>query len=97
MVSFGLIIVLFAVTLLYPKISPATIGPMTTLIDSSVGERASVTHSFLTSCQVADEASVPMPLASLLHDQMLALVANGGGELDWASLGRLAAERAGLK
>lgn len=46
--------------------------------------------------QAADEAAVPMPLASLLHDHMLSMVAAGGGELDWASLARLAAERAGL-
>jgi 3-hydroxyisobutyrate dehydrogenase-like beta-hydroxyacid dehydrogenase len=47
--------------------------------------------------KVADEANVPMPLASLLHDQMLALVASGSGDLDWSSFARLAAERAGLK
>jgi 3-hydroxyisobutyrate dehydrogenase-like beta-hydroxyacid dehydrogenase len=47
--------------------------------------------------KVADEASVPMPLASLLHDQMLALVATGGGELDWSSFARLAGERAGVR
>jgi 3-hydroxyisobutyrate dehydrogenase-like beta-hydroxyacid dehydrogenase len=46
--------------------------------------------------KVADEASVPMPLASLLHDQMLALLANGGGERDWSSFAKLAADRAGL-
>jgi 3-hydroxyisobutyrate dehydrogenase-like beta-hydroxyacid dehydrogenase len=45
----------------------------------------------------ADEASVPMPLASLLHDHMLSLAARGGGELDWSCLARLAADRAGLK
>jgi bifunctional UDP-N-acetylglucosamine pyrophosphorylase/glucosamine-1-phosphate N-acetyltransferase len=38
--------------------SGSAIGPMTTLIDSTIGERASVTHSFLTSCQVAAEATV---------------------------------------
>jgi 3-hydroxyisobutyrate dehydrogenase-like beta-hydroxyacid dehydrogenase len=47
--------------------------------------------------KVADEANVPMPFASVLHDQMLALVAAGGGELDWSSFARLAAERAGLQ
>lgn len=46
--------------------------------------------------KVADDAHVPMPLASLLHDQMLALVANGEAELDWSSFARLAADRAGL-
>ncbi|MFL5908451.1 MAG: bifunctional UDP-N-acetylglucosamine diphosphorylase/glucosamine-1-phosphate N-acetyltransferase GlmU [Solirubrobacterales bacterium] len=38
--------------------SGTTVGPMATLIDSRVGERASVIHSYLTSCQVADEATV---------------------------------------
>ena len=36
----------------------STIGPMTTLIDSRVGERATVIHSYLTSCEVANEAIV---------------------------------------
>ncbi len=38
--------------------SGSSIGPMTTLIDSRVGERATVIHSYLTSCEVADEAKV---------------------------------------
>ncbi len=37
-----------------------------------------------------------MPLASLLRDQMLSAVAQGDGDLDWSSLAKLAAERAGL-
>jgi len=41
-------------------------------------------------------AEVPMPLASLLRDQMLSAVAQGRGDLDWAALAELAAERAGL-
>jgi 3-hydroxyisobutyrate dehydrogenase-like beta-hydroxyacid dehydrogenase len=41
-------------------------------------------------------AEVPMPLASLLRDQMLSAVAQGMGDLDWAALARLSAERAGL-
>ena len=36
----------------------STIGPMTTLIDSRIGERATVIHSYLTSCEVANEATV---------------------------------------
>jgi bifunctional UDP-N-acetylglucosamine pyrophosphorylase / glucosamine-1-phosphate N-acetyltransferase len=36
----------------------STIGPMTTLIDSRVGERAAVVHSYLTGCEVANEATV---------------------------------------
>jgi bifunctional UDP-N-acetylglucosamine pyrophosphorylase/glucosamine-1-phosphate N-acetyltransferase len=38
--------------------SGSTVGPMTTLIDSRIGERATVIHSYLTDCQVADEANV---------------------------------------
>jgi bifunctional UDP-N-acetylglucosamine pyrophosphorylase / glucosamine-1-phosphate N-acetyltransferase len=36
----------------------STIGPMTTLVDSRVGERATVIHSYLTACEVANEATV---------------------------------------
>jgi bifunctional UDP-N-acetylglucosamine pyrophosphorylase/glucosamine-1-phosphate N-acetyltransferase len=38
--------------------SGSIIGPMTTLVDSRVGERATVIHSYLTQCQVADEGKV---------------------------------------
>jgi 3-hydroxyisobutyrate dehydrogenase-like beta-hydroxyacid dehydrogenase len=41
-------------------------------------------------------AEVPMPLASLLRDNMLQAVAQGSGDLDWSALAALAAERAGL-
>jgi 3-hydroxyisobutyrate dehydrogenase-like beta-hydroxyacid dehydrogenase len=41
-------------------------------------------------------AEVPMPMASLLRDQMLSAVAQGHGDLDWSALAKLAAERAGL-
>jgi len=47
--------------------------------------------------EAAGDAQVPMPLASLLRDNYLGGVARGMGELDWAALGELAAERAGLK
>ena len=43
----------------------------------------------------ADEAEVPMPLGSLVHDRLLSAVARGWGDLDWAGLGRVAAEAAG--
>lgn len=45
----------------------------------------------------ADESEVPMPMASLVHDRYLSGVARGLGELDWAALGRLAAQDAGLE
>jgi bifunctional UDP-N-acetylglucosamine pyrophosphorylase / glucosamine-1-phosphate N-acetyltransferase len=38
--------------------SGSTVGPMTTLIDSRVGKGATVIHSYLTGCQVADAANV---------------------------------------
>jgi bifunctional UDP-N-acetylglucosamine pyrophosphorylase / glucosamine-1-phosphate N-acetyltransferase len=36
----------------------STIGPMTTLVDSRVGDRALVVHSYLFGCEVADDATV---------------------------------------
>jgi 3-hydroxyisobutyrate dehydrogenase-like beta-hydroxyacid dehydrogenase len=44
----------------------------------------------------AETLHVPMPLASLLHDRLLTLVARGGERLDWSALGQLAAGDAGL-
>ncbi len=46
--------------------------------------------------QTADSAGVPMPTASLLHDQFAAAMGRGMNELDWSALGRLVAENAGL-
>jgi 3-hydroxyisobutyrate dehydrogenase-like beta-hydroxyacid dehydrogenase len=46
--------------------------------------------------KTAAGAKVPMPLASLLHDRMMAGVARGHGDLDWAVIGREVAEQAGL-
>ncbi len=47
--------------------------------------------------QTARESQMPMPLASLLHDRLLAAVANGKGDLDWTGLALSASEEAGLK
>ncbi len=44
----------------------------------------------------AEALRVPLPLASLLRDRFLALLAKGGENLDWAAIGRLAAEDAGM-
>ena len=44
----------------------------------------------------AEARSVPMPVASLVRDHLLAAVARGRGRLDWSALARLAAEDAGL-
>jgi 3-hydroxyisobutyrate dehydrogenase-like beta-hydroxyacid dehydrogenase len=39
--------------------------------------------------------NVPLPLASLLRDRFLALMAQGGGNLDWSAIGHLAAKDSG--
>lgn len=43
----------------------------------------------------ADDLQVPLPLASLLRDRFLTLLANGGENLDWSAVGGLAARDAG--
>jgi 3-hydroxyisobutyrate dehydrogenase-like beta-hydroxyacid dehydrogenase len=43
----------------------------------------------------AETLHVPMPLASLLHDRFLRLLAQGGEHLDWSAIGGLAAQDAG--
>ena len=43
----------------------------------------------------AEDLRVPMPLASLLHDRFLTLLAHGGDNLDWSAIGGLAAKDAG--
>jgi 3-hydroxyisobutyrate dehydrogenase-like beta-hydroxyacid dehydrogenase len=40
--------------------------------------------------------AVPMPAASLVHDQLVEMVARGWADLDWSALGLLAARNAGL-
>jgi 3-hydroxyisobutyrate dehydrogenase-like beta-hydroxyacid dehydrogenase len=44
----------------------------------------------------ADTLSVPMPIASLLRDRFLTLIASGGEALDWSAIGQLAARDAGI-
>jgi 3-hydroxyisobutyrate dehydrogenase-like beta-hydroxyacid dehydrogenase len=46
--------------------------------------------------QTAAASKVPMPLASLLHDHLLAAVAKGRGDLDWTGLAGEVSEGAGL-
>ncbi len=45
----------------------------------------------------AEHALVPMPLASLLHDRLLAGVAKGRGGMDWSALSLDVLENAGLE
>lgn len=44
----------------------------------------------------AEQLQVPLPVASLLRDRFLTLVATGGGHLDWSALATLADRDAGL-
>ena len=46
--------------------------------------------------ETAEECAAPMPLASLLRDQLLSAVANGQVELDWSSVVQVAARNEGL-
>ena len=44
----------------------------------------------------AEDLRVPMPLAGLLRDRFLALLAHGGDALDWSAIGQLAAKDAAV-
>jgi 3-hydroxyisobutyrate dehydrogenase-like beta-hydroxyacid dehydrogenase len=45
----------------------------------------------------ADEAGAPMPIASLIHDNLISGIAQGLGDLDWSAVARVAALKSGLK
>jgi 3-hydroxyisobutyrate dehydrogenase-like beta-hydroxyacid dehydrogenase len=45
----------------------------------------------------AEALNVPLPLASLLRDRFLTLLAQGGEALDWSAIGQLAAQDSGLE
>lgn len=47
--------------------------------------------------QTARESQMPLPLASLLHDRLMAAVARGRGDSDWTSIALSISEEAGLK
>jgi 3-hydroxyisobutyrate dehydrogenase-like beta-hydroxyacid dehydrogenase len=44
----------------------------------------------------AEEAAVPMPMASLVRDRFLAAMAQGMAESDWSAISRISAKEAGL-
>lgn len=44
----------------------------------------------------AEELRVPLPIANLLRDRFLTLLAHGGETLDWSAIGTLAAKDAGI-
>ncbi len=45
----------------------------------------------------AETATVPMPLASLVRDQLTSGMARGKGDLDWTALAQVIGENAGIK
>jgi 3-hydroxyisobutyrate dehydrogenase-like beta-hydroxyacid dehydrogenase len=45
----------------------------------------------------AEDAAVPMPMASLVRDRFLAALGQGMGELDWSAISKLSANDAGLR
>jgi 3-hydroxyisobutyrate dehydrogenase-like beta-hydroxyacid dehydrogenase len=46
--------------------------------------------------QTAKDSQMPLPLASLLHDRLLSLVATGNSDIDWTGLALKASQDAGL-
>jgi 3-hydroxyisobutyrate dehydrogenase-like beta-hydroxyacid dehydrogenase len=44
----------------------------------------------------AEEAVVPMPIASLIRDRMLAATAQGMADADWSAIARISFGEAGL-
>lgn len=44
----------------------------------------------------AEDVAVPMPMASLVRDRMLAAAAQGMGEADWSAIARISLREAGL-
>jgi len=47
--------------------------------------------------QTARDSQMPMPLASLLHDRLMASVAKGRGDIDWTGLALNISEEAGIQ
>ena len=47
--------------------------------------------------EATEQAGVPMPLASLIHDPFVAALAQGLDEVDWAGIARITCQQAGLK
>jgi 3-hydroxyisobutyrate dehydrogenase-like beta-hydroxyacid dehydrogenase len=61
------------------------------------GFKATLGHKDIgLALSAAKELRVPLPLASLLNDRFLALLAHGGDQLDWSAIGRISASDAGL-
>ncbi|MFI5072017.1 MAG: NAD(P)-dependent oxidoreductase, partial [Terriglobales bacterium] len=45
----------------------------------------------------AEEVTVPMPMANLIHDRFVTAIAQGMSNSDWAAIARISAQDAGLK
>jgi len=71
-------------------------GPIVDRIFEPAAFAASLGHKDIRlTLAAAEELRVPMPLASLLRDRFLTLLAHGGDNLDWSAIGQLAAKDAG--
>ncbi|PYX97880.1 MAG: 6-phosphogluconate dehydrogenase [Acidobacteria bacterium] len=46
---------------------------------------------------LAEEAAVPMPMASLIHDRFLAAMAQNLSEADWSAIARISFKEAGIE
>ena len=46
---------------------------------------------------LAEEAAVPMPMASLIHDRFLAAMAQNLSEADWSAIARISFKDAGIE
>jgi 3-hydroxyisobutyrate dehydrogenase-like beta-hydroxyacid dehydrogenase len=46
--------------------------------------------------QAAEQLAVPLPLAALVRDRLLAAIAHGDSDLDWAAFARRALDDAGI-
>jgi 3-hydroxyisobutyrate dehydrogenase-like beta-hydroxyacid dehydrogenase len=44
----------------------------------------------------AEEAEVPLPMASLIHDRFVSALAQGTSDADWAAIARISYQDAGL-
>ena len=53
------------------------------------------TMPWFPSLAAAEDLRVPLPLANILRDRFLTLLAHGGERLDWSAIGQLAAKDAG--
>ncbi len=57
---------------------------------------ASSAGVLITMLAAAEEATVPMPMASLVHDRFVAALAQGLEETDWSAIAHISYQNAGL-